>query len=82
MLLDYLNAALKKAKYEILNDEKEKYYAEIPVCKGVWATGKTLKECRKHLLSTLEGWLIIRLQRKLPIPKINNYSLKPLKVKY
>ncbi|OGI06465.1 MAG: hypothetical protein A3I68_04065 [Candidatus Melainabacteria bacterium RIFCSPLOWO2_02_FULL_35_15] len=82
MLLDYLNAALKKAKYEVIKNEKEKYYAEISVCKGVWATGKSLKECRKNLLSTLEGWLIIRLQRKLPIPKIENYDLKPLKVRY
>ena len=82
MILDYLNAALKKAKYEILKDEKEKYYAEIPACRGVWATGKSLKECRKNLLSTLEGWLIIRLQRKLSIPKIGNYNLKPLRVRY
>lgn len=82
MILDYLNAALKKAKYETLRNEKEKYYAEISVCKGVWATGKTVEECRKNLISTLEGWLIIRLQRKLPIPKIGNYTLKPIKVRH
>lgn len=81
MLLDYLNAALEKAKYEILHGDEEKYYAEIPSCKGVWATGKTLEECRRNLISTLEGWLIIRLQRKLPIPKIKNYTLKPIKVR-
>jgi len=82
MIIEYLNAALGKAKYEVLKGEKEKYYAEISTCKGVWATGKTLKECRKNLLSTLEGWLIIRLQRNLPIPKIKDLNLKPLKVKY
>ena len=82
MLLDYLNAALERAKYEILKGEKEKYYAEISACKGVWATGKTLEECRKNLLTTLEGWLIIRLQRKLPIPKIKNYSFKLLKARH
>ncbi len=82
MIIDYLNAALEKAKYEILHGEKERFYAEIPICKGVWATGKTLEECRKNLLTTLEGWLIIRLQRKLPIPRINNHSLKPQKAKY
>lgn len=81
MLLDYLNEALKKAKYELLHGEKEKYYGEIPLCKGVWATGKTLRECKKNLLTTLEGWLIIRLQRKLPIPKIKNLSLKPVRVR-
>lgn len=68
MLLDYLNAALENAKYEILHDEKEKFYAEIPLCRGVWSTGRTLEECRKNLITTLEGWMIVRLQRKLPIP--------------
>lgn len=82
MLLDYLNAALENAKYEILHGEKEKFYAEIPLCRGVWATGRTLEECRKNLITTLEGWLIIRLQRKLPIPKIKNLTLKPIKVNY
>jgi len=81
MLLDYLNAAIKQAKYEILQGEKEKYYAEIPVCKGVWATGKTIRECKKNLLTTLEGWIIVRLQRQLPIPKIKNLSLKPVKIR-
>ena len=81
MLLDYLNAALEKARYEILPTEKEKFYAEIPLCKGVWATGRTLEECRRNLMSTLEGWIIIRLQRRLPIPKIKSYILKPLKAK-
>ena len=81
MLLDYLNAALEKAKYEIFPAEKEKFYAEIPPCRGVWATGRTLEECRRNLMSTLEGWIIIRLQRRLPIPKIKNLILKPLKTK-
>jgi len=81
MLIDYLNAALEKAKYEILPREKEKFYAEIPLCKGVWATGRTLEECRKNLMSTLEGWIIVRLQHKLSIPKIRSLSLKPQKIK-
>ena len=80
MFIDYINAALEKARYEILRGEKEKYYAEISVCKGVWANGKTLEECRRNLMSVLEGWLIIRLQRRLPIPKIKNYSFKSSKV--
>lgn len=82
MLLDYLNAALENAKYEILHGEKEKFYAEIPLCRGVWASGRTLEECRKNLITTLEGWLIIRLQKKLPIPKIKNFTLKPVKVSH
>ncbi len=46
MILEYINAALEKAKYEIIEDE-EPYYGEVPGLKGIWATGKTLDECRR-----------------------------------
>jgi predicted RNase H-like HicB family nuclease len=60
MILQYVQAAMEKAGYEIINDA-EPYYGEIPECQGVWATGKTLEECRRNLEEVLEGWLIIRL---------------------
>lgn len=81
MLVEYIRAALEMAKYELLPNEKEKIYAEIPSCRGVWATGRTIEECRKNLISTLEGWIIIRLRRNLPIPKVKNHSIKTQKVK-
>ena len=43
------------ARYEIIEDE-EPFYGEIPGIDGVWATGKTLGECREKLASTLEDW--------------------------
>ena len=46
MITEYINAALSHAKYEIIEDT-EPYYGEIPELKGVWATGKTLEECRR-----------------------------------
>ena len=45
MIKEYINAALSKAHYEIIEDG-EPYYGEVPELKGVWATGKTLEECR------------------------------------
>ncbi len=53
--------------YEIV-DDPEPYYGEISECKGVWATGETLEECRRNLEEALEGWIVVRLQRGLPIP--------------
>jgi len=50
MLIQYIQAALEHAKYEIIEDE-ELYHGEVPELQGVWASGKTLKKCRK----TLEG---------------------------
>jgi len=65
MILEYINAAMEKAKYEIIEDD-EPYYAEVPGLRGVWATGKTLEECRRNLTETIEGWIILRLKKGLP----------------
>ena len=65
MISEYLDAAMRRASYETINDP-EPFYGEIPGIQGVWATGKTLEECRQNLLETLEGWLILSLQKGLP----------------
>ena len=73
MLTEYIEAALSKAKYEIIEDE-EPYYGEVPELEGVWATGKTLEECRKNLVEVIDGWIIVRLRKGLPIPPIGAYN--------
>ena len=77
MLIEYIEAALKKAHYEIINDD-EPYYGEITNLNGVWATGKTLEECREKLKEVLEGWIIISLQKGLPVPKIGEYYIQKI----
>lgn len=69
MLREYIEAALARAKYEIIDDD-EPYYGEVPGLEGVWATGKTLEECRRNLADVIDGWLVVRLKRGLPIPPI------------
>ena len=78
MLIEYIQAALERAKYEIIRDE-EPYYGEIPELKGVWATGKTLEECRKKLADVIEGWIIVRIRKGLPIPPIGSYNIEEIK---
>jgi predicted RNase H-like HicB family nuclease len=56
MLLGYLNAAMEKAHYEMIEDE-EPYYGEIPGLEGLWATGPTLEGCRHSLMEALEDWV-------------------------
>jgi len=75
MIVEYIEAALARANYEIIRDE-EPYYGEVPGLKGVWATGKTLEECRKKLAEVIEGWIIIRLKKELPIPPLGKYRIK------
>jgi len=78
MLIEYIEAAMARARYEIIDDE-EPYYGEIPDLKGVWATGKTLEECRKRLSEVVEGWIIVRLRKGLRIPPIGRYRIRESK---
>ncbi|MCK9307431.1 MAG: type II toxin-antitoxin system HicB family antitoxin [Methanoculleus sp.] len=74
MILEYINAALEHARYEIIEDD-EPYYGEVPELPGVWATGKTLEECRRNLAGVIDEWLIVRLRRGLPIPRLAGHTV-------
>lgn len=74
MIIEYINAAMKQARYKIIKDD-EPYYGEIPSCRGVWATGKTLEQCRENLEDTLEGWIVVRLQHGLTIPTLRGKTI-------
>ena len=75
MLMEYLQAAMRKARYELL-DGSEGFYAEIPGFQGLLAQADTLEGCREELAGTLEDWLLFRISRQLPIPAIEGLSLE------
>lgn len=74
MLSEYINAALSTAKFEVIEDA-EPFYGEIPSLPGVWATGKTLDECKNTLLSVLEEWIVLRIRFGKNIPSINGLTI-------
>ena len=74
MIHEYIATALERAHYELIDDE-EPYYGEIPDLQGVWATGKSLEECRRNLAEVVDGWVLIRLTRGLSIPTLGQVSL-------
>ena len=78
MITEYIAAALSRAKYEMIEDD-EPYYGEVPELEGVWASGKTLEECRRNLAEVIDGWLVIRLKKGLPIPPLGKHRIKELK---
>lgn len=78
MIHEYVQAALDLAHYEMIEDE-EPYYGEVPALQGVWATGRTLEECRRNLAETIEGWILVRNRQNLDIPEINGFSINPVK---
>lgn len=74
MITEYIQAALDRAKYKIIDNE-EPYYGEIPELEGVWATGKTLEECREELRATVEDWLLLGLKLGHRIPPLGEIDL-------
>jgi predicted RNase H-like HicB family nuclease len=78
MLTKYIDAAMKSAKYEIV-EEDGTFYASIPGLQGLWASDSTLEGCREELRSVLEGWIIVMLRRNQPLPSFGRASLgRPL----
>jgi len=74
MFSEYMAAALKKAKYKIIDDEYP-YFAEVPELEGVWAIGRTIEDCRNELIEVIEEWIVARLQRGLSIPILNGQTI-------
>ena len=74
MLLEYIQAALRHAKYEILPDDGG-YYGAIPDCAGVYGNADTLEDCRDQVQEVLEEWVLFRVHRNLSIPAIDGIEL-------
>jgi predicted RNase H-like HicB family nuclease len=73
MLTQYIQAAMREAKYEIQDDGT--FYGEIPPCPGVYANEDTLEGCRTELQDVLEGWIILGLRMGHSIPPIGKINL-------
>ncbi len=74
MLSQYIQAAMRQAKYEILSDDGS-FYGEIPDFQGVYVNAETLENCREELAEVLEEWISFRLSRNLFLPIVNGLQL-------
>jgi predicted RNase H-like HicB family nuclease len=74
MFAEYIQAAMDKATYEII-DDPEPFYGEVPELKGLWATGKTLEECRKNLMDALDDWIAAHLAWGYPVPPLEGHMI-------
>ncbi len=79
MLTAYINAAMHKAHYDIL-EGGEGYIGKIPGLQGVWANADTLEACREELREVLEEWIILGLKVGHHIPVIDGIELNIEKV--
>jgi predicted RNase H-like HicB family nuclease len=53
MIRKYMEASMRYAKYEILQDDA-RYYGEIKECLGVCSNAQSLEKCRNELEDVLE----------------------------
>ena len=75
MLTEYLEAAMRRASYEILPDDNT-FYGEISGFDGVYANSDNLETCRSELKEVLEEWILLSISRHLPLPIIDGIDLK------
>ena len=78
VLTEYIEEALERARYELIDDPGTPYYGEVPDLPGVWATGDTLEVCRRELKDVIEGWLLVSVKQSLPIPPLGPLEIKEI----
>mgnify|MGYP001607553510 CR=1 FL=1 len=74
MIHEYIEGAIKKARYKMIEDGS--WFVEIPGFDGVWANEKSIEECRQELIDVLEEWLILKLRDDDPIPEVEGRTIK------
>lgn len=67
MLSAYIQAAMDRARYEYLPDDRL-YYAEIPELPGVWASADHEEDLATELREVLEGWIVLGISLHHPLP--------------
>jgi len=79
MLTKYIEAAMKKAHYELIEDGT--FWGNIPGFQGLWGNAPTLEECREDLRGALEVWLVLGLWlNDTELPVLGRLSLVPRKL--
>ena len=77
---DYVSVAMKKAKYELM--ENGAFWGEISGFQGVWGSADDLDSCRQDLQGALEGWLLLKLwDHDDDIPILGRLSLYPKRIR-
>ncbi|MCY7348629.1 MAG: type II toxin-antitoxin system HicB family antitoxin [Pyrinomonadaceae bacterium] len=79
MLSQYIQAAMRQAKYEILSDDGS-FYGEISGFQGVWANAETLEGCREELKEVLDEWIFLNLADNTPLPVVSGLKLSVQRV--
>jgi predicted RNase H-like HicB family nuclease len=74
VLTKYIQSAMRRAKYEILEDDGS-FYGHAPDLPGAWANADTLEGCREELQEVVEGWIMLGIAHHDPLPVIDGIEL-------
>jgi predicted RNase H-like HicB family nuclease len=75
VITDYIEAAMNHASYELMGNDR--FFGSIPLCRGVWADGDNLENCRSTLLEVMQGWILVRVRHGLDLPVVDGIDLNP-----
>ena len=78
MLTEYIDEALHRACYELIEDKETSYYGEVPELPGVWASGRTLEGCRRELKEVIEGWILVSVRRSIGLPRLGSVEIREI----
>ncbi len=74
MITRYINQALRRARYRQVDGGL--FCATVPGLRGVIATGTTLEACRDQLAEVTEEWVLVRVARGLPVPRLGGVAVE------
>jgi predicted RNase H-like HicB family nuclease len=74
MISKYIARALERAVY--VEVDGHSYCASVRGLRGVLATGESIEECRRQLAEVIEEWILVRVARHLPVPKLGGITIR------
>ncbi|MGH2501386.1 MAG: type II toxin-antitoxin system HicB family antitoxin [Ktedonobacterales bacterium] len=72
MFADYLDAVMRHAHYELIEDGT--YFGAIDELPGSWANAPTLDECMQEMRSVAEDWILLAIADHEALPEIDGHK--------
>jgi predicted RNase H-like HicB family nuclease len=74
MLTKYIDAAMRRAEYEVVEDDGS-IYGHAPDLPGAWANAPTQEACAIELREVVEDWIMLSIADRETLPVINGIDL-------
>jgi hypothetical protein len=75
MLIEYVKRAMRRAKFEKLEDDGS-VFGTVRGLRGVWANERTLRQCRASLAAAVEDWVLFRIANGMKVPTIDGVTVR------